>query len=93
MLDAGVGNYDRELRDLQEEISLHDPCLAERPYIVIVSKTDLLPEAEVEALRRESSLIPVSALTGYGLREFVVRLFNLVDTVCEEEDDEGGEAS
>lgn len=93
MLDAAVGDYDRELQGLRREVSMHDADLAERPQIVIVNKVDLLPEADIESLRLKGTGMPVSAVTGYGLRELVVRLFDLVDSASKEEDDGGGDDS
>jgi GTP-binding protein len=93
VLDAAVGDYREELHTLRREITLHDERLAERPHMVIINKVDLIPESDIESLKRDGIGIPVSALTGYGLREFVARLFDLVDSVCKEEDDGGGDAS
>jgi len=93
MLDAALGDYDSELLDLRQEISLHDADLVDRPHMVILSKVDLLPEADIELLERGGIGMPISAITGYGLREFVVRLFDLVDSISEEGDDGGGDDS
>jgi len=90
MLDAAAGDYDRALHDLRREVSLHDAGLARRPGIVIVNKVDLLTKADLAALRREGFAMPVSAVTGYGLGEFVEALFDLMDRASKEEDDGGG---
>jgi GTP-binding protein len=93
MLDAAVGNYEAELGALRDEITMHDPGLAERPHMVIVNKVDLLTEADIESLERGGFGMPVSAVTGYGLREFTERLFDLVDSASKEGDDGGGDDS
>ncbi len=93
MLDAAVGNYDSEFRALRQEVFLHDAGLADRPHMVVVSKVDLLHGADIESLERSGIGMPVSAITGYGLREFVMRLFDLVDSASKEGDDGGGDDS
>jgi GTP-binding protein len=90
LLDAGEDDYVRALLELRRELSLHDADLAARPHMVVVNKVDLLPEGDREALKRGGFALPVSALTGYGLREFVVNLFDLVDKASKEGDDGGG---
>jgi GTP-binding protein len=93
MLDASIGDYEGELRALRREIDLYDPDLAERPHLIIVNKVDLLQQAAIESIKRRGIGIPVSAATGYGLREFLAKLFDLVDKASKEGDDGGGDDS
>jgi GTP-binding protein len=66
-----------DYRQINEEISLYDPRLAELPQIVAANKIDL-PAAEegLAALRAEvgeEKVFPVSAVTGMGVRTLLYR--------------------
>ena len=54
-----------DLKDLREEVGIHDPGMLERPYVVVVSGTDL-PEVaqDVQALRKK--------LSSYGMARYFV---------------------
>jgi GTP-binding protein len=67
-----------------EELRLYGAGLAERPAIVVLSKADLMPPAEVEAQRREfarrrgddTPVLAVSSATGQGLDELRNAIFS-----------------
>jgi GTP-binding protein len=90
MLDATSDDCDEDLRALRTELALHDAALARRPYTVVVNKVDLLSDKALESLEGSGIGLPVSALTGHGLRRLVESLFELVDAAGKEGDDDGG---
>ncbi len=74
-------------RAIREELGAFDASLLERPEIVVLSKRDLVPDEAVaeaaEALRRAAdpavvAVLAASAATGVGMREVVLRTWDLV---------------
>jgi GTPase len=64
-------------RTVREELAAYSPELARKPELVVLSKCDLPGWQEsLKVLSRatEKEVIPVSALTGAGLRELVARV-------------------
>jgi GTP-binding protein len=67
---------------LRQEISLYDPILAKRPWLVIANKMDL-PEA-AENLKNfkqrfpKVKILPISAETGEGIEAVRKELFKRV---------------
>ena len=54
-----------DLKDLRDEVSIHDPSMLERPYVVVVSGADLPDVAqEAPALRKR--------LASYGMARYFV---------------------
>lgn len=68
----------KQLEVLLSELSEHDPALASRPRIVVVSKSELLAEGEFETLELDEDVIAISALTGEGLDDLMYRIADLV---------------
>ncbi|HEX6220007.1 MAG TPA: GTPase ObgE [Acidimicrobiia bacterium] len=67
---------DEQLDILRREIADYSPELASRPHIVLMNKSDLEgSRAQAEAL----DALPVSALTGDGLRDALHAIGDLVD--------------
>jgi GTP-binding protein len=71
-----------DLGTLREELKLHDPTLARRPWVVIANKMDL-PEAEpnLKAFKRrfrKREVIPVSAAGNEGIEALKARLHELI---------------
>ena len=78
---AGGDPWD-DLVSVRDELRLYGAGLAERPAIVVLSKADLMPPAEVEAQRREfagrlggEQVLAVSSATGQGLDELRHTIF------------------
>lgn len=68
-----IENY----HQIREEIRLYDPKLADRPEIVVVTKSELPDAAACAELLREeisSEVLQISAVTGDGLTELVRRI-------------------
>jgi GTPase len=74
-----------DLQAVRDEVRSFDPTLLERPQIVVASKRDTvadedpLPRLEQEGRRLGLEVLPVSALTGDGLRTLRQRLRRLLD--------------
>ncbi len=71
-----------DLATLREELKLHDPTLAKKPWIVIANKMDLPGAAEnLKAFRRrfrKREVIPISAAGGEGIETLKARLSELL---------------
>ncbi len=67
---------DEQLEILRREIESYSPDLAARPSLVLLAKSDL-PGAVTAA--RELGAMPVSAITGDGLRDSLHAIADLVD--------------
>jgi GTP-binding protein len=93
VVDATSRDREGDLCAIRDEVALYNQVLADRPFIVIANKADLLSEGEKAALEIEGIGMPVSALGGHGLRALVKRIFELFDRASEEESDGGGENS
>ena len=80
LLDVTAEDPARDLATLERELALHSAALAERPRVVVLTKSDLLaPEDRAGAPARvglpDARLI--SAHTGDGLRELLDELWHL----------------
>ncbi|TVQ93628.1 MAG: GTPase ObgE [Deltaproteobacteria bacterium] len=77
-------------RALNEELRRYDESLSDRPQIVVLSKTDLLPPDQVERIRAElerelgTRVFALSAVSGDGLRELIGATWTLVSRVRHE---------
>ena len=88
-----------EYATLLEELRAYDESLLEKPRIVALSKTDLLPPEERASLpnriRAEFSsnveVLPISAVAGFGLDRLKERLWTIIRTTRDPEEvsDEG----
>lgn len=70
-----------ELALLEREVSLYSAALMEKPRVVVLTKSDLLPLEERQALVQRTGLlgaITISAHTGEGLRELLEALWQLI---------------
>jgi GTP-binding protein len=75
-------------RLIREELSKYGGNLSEKPFVVALSKTDLLPAGDVEpiarALSEEGEVFPISAATGSGLDPLLYRLLAAVQAAPRE---------
>jgi GTPase len=62
-----------DLRTVRAELAAYDPALAQRPFVVAATKSDLLDgksrRVALDSLAAESDAAPVSGVTGEGLEE------------------------
>ena len=59
---------------------LLNPGDAVGPYVVVANKIDLLTEQEMELLQAGGFGVPVSALTGQGLKGLAEDILDLVES-------------
>lgn len=71
-----------DLATLREELSLYDPMLARKTWLVVANKMDLEESAEMlkqfQARFPGREVIPIAAQSGQGLAELRKRLFELL---------------
>ncbi len=72
----------RQLEVLLDELERHDPMLAARERIVVVSKADLLDDEAFAALGLDEDVMRISAMTGEGIDELLYAIADLVDRVA-----------
>ncbi len=76
VVDAASPDIDRRIRavhDVLGELGLDD-----KPELLVFNQIDRLPEAEIGGLARRYQAIPISALTGRGLRDLLARAEELL---------------
>jgi len=81
---AGAEEIARRRETIDRELALHGGGLAERPQLLVLSKIDLVPPAEREALLRATgAALACSAATGEGIPELKQALFRDVPAELE----------
>ncbi len=81
LLDCTSEAPGRDLALLEREVSLYSPALMEKPRVVVLTKSDLLPPEERDALVARTGIpgaIVISAHSGEGLRALLEALWRLV---------------
>ena len=73
VVDVSAADPVGDLGTLRRELAAYDPALLERPSLVVGTKIDLTPDADVQSLLGAGS-IAVSAVTGEGLDALGARL-------------------
>jgi GTP-binding protein len=71
----------RQLEVLLSELEQHDPALAARERIVVVSKAELLDDAALSDLGLGDDVLRISAMTGEGVDDLMYAVADLVDRV------------
>ena len=85
-----VDSLDRQHDVLIAELEAHDPALAARPRLVVVSKAELLSDDARAQIESDVSRRAISALTGEGLDDLMYELADLVDLAVREAPDREG---
>ena len=75
---------------LNKELTAFSPTLKKRMQIVVGNKIDLCDEKKVGEIKKRFAgvgieILPISAVTGEGVRELVVRTFRILQTASVEE--------
>ena len=71
----------RDLALLEREVSLYSPALMDKPRVVVLTKSDLVPPGERDALASRAGIagaIVISAHSGDGLRALLEALWRLI---------------
>ena len=71
----------RQLEVLLNELDQHDPALAARGRIVVVSKAELIDDDTFSALGLGDDVMRISAMTGEGVDDLMYAIADLVDRV------------
>ncbi len=91
LLDGLAEDPLADFDQINEELRLYDPKLAEKPQIVVLNKMDLTeaqkgwPKVKREIGRRGLPVTSISALTGEGVRELLYRVGQALESLPEEE--------
>src|SRR5207245_100528 len=76
LIDATAEDAAHDLALLEREVSLYSPALMEKPRVLVLTKADLVPEAERAAVaRRVPDARLISAHSGAGLSELLEALW------------------
>lgn len=73
-----------DYKNINKELHLYDPKLSELPQIVVANKIDLpsakdgLKKLQKFLSKKDIKLIPVSAVTGQGLKELIYETYNII---------------
>jgi GTP-binding protein len=81
LIDCTSDAPGRDLALLEREVSLYSPALMDKPRVVVLTKSDLLPPGERETLVARSGLRGahlISAHSGDGVRVFLESLWQLI---------------
>jgi GTP-binding protein HflX len=76
VVDAASPDVDRRIQAVRDVLG--ELGLDEKPELLIFNQIDRVPEEEIEGLARRNNAIPISALTGRGLRDLLVRAEDLL---------------
>jgi GTP-binding protein len=92
VIDASEGDPAERFEEIDRELRAYGAGLAERPQVVVLNKTDLLPEAPRLSLDdpRVLRVFPLSCATGEGIEGFRRALFELCPPAPVPEQDGGG---
>jgi GTP-binding protein HflX len=71
VVDAASPDIDRRIRAVHDVIG--ELGFDDKPELLILNQVDRLPADEIEGLARRYHAIPISALTGFGLRDLLAR--------------------
>lgn len=76
-----IDPIDVQLDILAHELEAHDPGLAARPRVIVISKTDVLGDAHLPELDVDDPVVRISAVNGEGLDELLHTVADVVDTI------------
>ncbi|MGQ9603822.1 MAG: GTPase ObgE [bacterium] len=79
LLDVSAGDLNQQLEHLRKEIELYNEDLIKRPFMIAINKVDLLDEVSLKGIEARGIGIPISALTGKGLRDLIQNLLGLME--------------
>jgi GTP-binding protein len=90
LLDGASADPLRDLDNVNEELALFNPRLAGKPQLVVLNKMDLpqaqelWPSVEEEMARRGVPACSLSAATGFGVRQMLYQVLQMLEGLSEE---------
>jgi GTP-binding protein len=91
LLDGAAENPLADWAQINQELALYNPLLADRPQIVVLNKMDLeeasilwWPEVQQAAKEHGFEALAISAVTGQNVRQLLYRVRQLLDELPEE---------
>ena len=81
LIDCASESPARDLALLEREVSLYSPALMEKPRVVVLTKSDLVPPEERAGLMARAGVpgaLAISAHSGDGLRDLLEALWALI---------------
>jgi GTP-binding protein len=90
LLDGASADPLRDLDNINEELALFNPRLAGKPQLVVLNKMDLpqaqelWPSVEEEMARRGVPACSLSAATGFGVRQMLYQVLQMLEGLSEE---------
>ena len=84
MVDCTSEDPERDLQLLRTELHKYDAAMTRKEWLVCLTKTDMLPPEELEALResafvKDHKAMVISAITGSGIGELTEYLWGFVE--------------
>ena len=70
------------VKTLQKELKKHNPELIKRPSLLLLTKTDLIPEKllKIGTISREIQIIQISSVTGKNLNKAIQSIATLIQS-------------
>lgn len=84
LLEATSDSVQRDFQILREELKTYDETLAEKPFLVALTKCDLIPKPKFQNLSRfgEPPFL-ISSVTGEGIEELLQEIFRRLQDIEE----------
>lgn len=82
LIPVTADNPQAALATLQAEVGAYSEALARKPHVVVLTKTDLLPDGTVApavSAPRAARVLAISAVAGRGIDELTETLWSLVE--------------
>lgn len=85
LIDITSEDYEKDYKTLQNELKSYSRKLAQKPGLLVLSKSDLVEEAEIKKLlkkkmkKMDNKFHIISAVTGSGIPEFLDLLWGMIE--------------
>jgi GTP-binding protein len=85
LIDITSEDYEKDYKILQNELKSYSKKLAQKPRLLVLSKSDLVEESEINKLlkkkvkKAENKFHIISAVTGSGIPEFLDLLWGMIE--------------
>ena len=86
MIDSSDENPHASFKILYKELGEFSKALTQKPYIIVLSKSDLIDQSNQEKkFNKKQVVIPVSSVTGENLQKVIDHFYELVRKVKDSE--------